>query len=164
MRRRVPRAKYNAAIDAALHERRLRLDAEKALSGQADRQTAANRATTETITRLTVENEALRGIVASLLVGMEAGGRIDDAVSLRRQLGAAEIDLTREVGQRQSVPGVLPAARTFTPAEARLVAELDRALKALAAFEDQCLDLQRSNEQQALQLREQAAVVGEVAS
>ncbi|CAL9348446.1 hypothetical protein SUDANB1_00411 [Streptomyces sp. enrichment culture] len=149
MQRRVSRAKYNEAIGSALRERRWRLDAEEKLAIQ----TSADTATADTITRLHSEASALRGIVAAQVVALEAAGRGDEALALRQQLGSAGIDLTVEIGQRQPTPGALPATRTYTPAESRLVAELFRRNKAAGALEDQLFGVQRVNEAQALLLR-----------
>jgi hypothetical protein len=149
MQRRVSRAKYNEAITNLMRERRGRLDAEAALAIHA----SADTATADTITRLHTEATALRGIVAAQVVALEAAGRGEEAADLRRQLGSAGVDLTVEIGQRQPTPGALPARRTYTAAESRLVAELYRRSKAAGAFEEQLLDVQRVNEAQAQMLR-----------
>ncbi|OXS35429.1 hypothetical protein [Streptomyces sp. XY006] len=111
-------------------------------------------ATADTITRLHAEATALRGLVANLIVGLEATGRGEEASDLRRQLGSAGVDLTDEIAARQPSPDVLPAKRVYTVAESRLVAELHRRNKAAGALEDQLFDVQRVNEAQALLLRQ----------
>ncbi|WP_189232621.1 hypothetical protein [Streptomyces flaveolus] len=148
------RAKYNEAVSAALAERRLRLDAEEALAGKTARETAADRLTADTITRLSDEAAALRGIVAALVLGFEGSGRYEDATALRRQLLDAGLDLTTEIGNR--TPGARPARRQYTPAEAALHGDLRRTREALGAMEATCLRLQQVNEAQDVMLREAA--------
>lgn len=164
IQRRVSRAKYNQALSETMRERRLRLAAEEKLAATADSESTSQRQAADTITRLSSDNQALRGILAGLLVAMEADGRVQDAYSLRRQVHAADLDLTVEVAERRPDPKARPAKRVYTVGEAALLAELHRTRKALAAFESQCLDLQHVNTQQARQLREHAERANEVTS
>lgn len=147
------RAEYDKAFGLLIKERKARLDAEEALAEKTAREAAADSSAAETINRLHAEASALRGIVAAQVVALETAGRGDEALALRQQLGSAGVDLTVEIGQRQPSPGALPAARVYTPAESRLVAELYRRNKAAGALEDQLFDVQRINEAQALLLR-----------
>ncbi|MFJ3037769.1 hypothetical protein [Streptomyces tendae] len=163
IQRRVSRAKYNEAIGTALTERRLRLDAETALATKADRETAADRLTAGTITRLAAENTALRGIAATLVLALEGAGRYEDSTALRRQLHDADVDVTEEIGTRAHRAGAAPVRRQYTPAEAALRADLRRARQALGAMEDRCLELQRVNEAQDVMLRRAALVEGSAA-
>ncbi|MFJ6066529.1 hypothetical protein ACIQHU_26235 [Streptomyces tendae] len=157
------RAKYNEAIGAVLKERRLRLDAEEALAAKTDRETAADRLTADTITRLSAETTALRGIVAALVLAFEGSGRYEDATALRRQILDAGLDLTEEIGTRAHRAGAAPVRRQYTPAEAALRGDLRRAREALGAMEDRCLELQRVNEAQDVMLRRAALVEGSAA-
>ncbi|PZT70151.1 hypothetical protein DN402_31485 [Streptomyces sp. SW4] len=148
------RAKYNQAVAAGQHERRLRLDAEERLAAKEAAESRADQATASTINRLATEVTALRGIVACLVVAMESDGRAADAHALRQQLAAAGVDVREEIVERLPTPDMRPAKRVFTPSESRLIGQLHLARKACGAFEDRCRDLQRINEAQALQLRQ----------
>ncbi|MFD8234057.1 hypothetical protein ACFV20_19515 [Streptomyces sp. NPDC059696] len=147
------KAKSDEATTLFLRERKRRLDAEEALAEKTAREAAADASAAETINRLHGEATALRGIVAAQVVALETAGRGDEALALRQQLGSAGVDLTVEIEQRQPSPGALPAARTYTPAESRLVGELFRRNKAAGALEDQLFEVQRVNEAQARMLR-----------
>ena len=152
------KAEYEKAFGILMRERKARLDAEQALAEQTARGAAADSSTADTITRLHTEATALRGIVANQVVALEAAGRGEEAADLRRQLDSAGVDLTVEIGQRQPAPGALPAQRTYTAAESRLVGELYRRSRAAGAFEEQLLNVQQVHEAQArMQLAQQPA-------
>jgi hypothetical protein len=153
------KAEYATAFGLLMKERKARQDAEQALEEATVRGAAADSSTADTITRLHSEASALRGIVAAQVVALEAAGRGEEAADLRRQLGSAGVDLTVEIGERQPAPGALPARRTYTAAESRLVGELYRRSQAAGRFEEQLLNVQAVNEAQARMLSERSAAV-----
>ncbi|MGK9463979.1 hypothetical protein ACSLFT_28695 [Streptomyces sp. G6] len=148
----VTRARYEALKNAhaALKQKYKETTREQQNHNRVDRLTAG------TITRLSDENKALRGIAAALVLQLEGSGRYEDATALRRQLLGAGLDLTDEIGARAPLPGARLARRQYTPAEAALRADLRRAREALGAMEARCLQVQRVNEAQDVMLREAA--------
>ncbi|MFJ8146613.1 hypothetical protein ACIQ6R_16300 [Streptomyces sp. NPDC096048] len=146
----VTRARYEALKNAhaALKQKYREATREQQNHNRVDRLTAA------TITRLSDENKALRGIAAALVLQMEGSGRYEDATALRRQILGAGLDLSEEIGTR--APSARLAKRQYTPAEAALIADLRRTREVAAAFENRCLELQKVNEAQDILLREAA--------
>jgi hypothetical protein len=124
----------------------------------------ADRAETRSITRLAAEVDALKRIVAGHIRHLERSTLSEHASPLHAQLADAGIDITIEL-DRSCRPGgsALPATRTYTAAESRLIAELHRSEKARGALESQLLDVQRVNEAQARQLRAATEAEGSAA-
>jgi hypothetical protein len=121
---------------------------------QADHR-AADEATATTITRLTNENAALRRLLAAHIRGLEREGWFKTGGDLRDQLVGAGLDLTAELASGwKPGEGALPAARTFTPSEARLRADLRRRNEACGALEEQRLELIAVNDALNKELRE----------
>jgi hypothetical protein len=126
---------------------------------QAVKEQAAGRRTDEvtaaTITRLTTEASALRRIVAAHIRGLEQDGWGEMAAALRERLAAEHLDLTSELasGWRPG-EGAVPAKRTYTSSESRLLADLHRQREVSGAFEAQCLGLQRANESLTAELQD----------
>ncbi|MES9522403.1 hypothetical protein [Streptomyces capoamus] len=115
----------------------------------------SDEATAATITRLTTEASELRRIMASHIRGLEREGWFQTADLLRGQLASAGLDLTAELASGwKPGEGALPAKRTYTAAESRLLAEVHRRNQACGSLETQLLEQQSINQLLNIQLRE----------
>jgi hypothetical protein len=120
----------------------------------------ADQATAATITRLTTENGALRRILAAHIRSLEREGWVQTAGVLRDQLADAGLDLTAELASGWTPgEGALPATRTYTASESRLLADLHRRNQACGSLETQLLQEQSINEALARQMYDAAAPV-----
>jgi hypothetical protein len=117
---------------------------------------AADGATADTINRLARRADALAGILAGHLVGLERQGWAEEGLRLRAQLAAAEVDLSAELYRATPSEDALPAGRVHTALEARLIGELHRSEKARAAMATELDEATRVNDAMSRQLREQA--------